>query len=127
MNLLPHANADFMMGVHQPDDEYRLACYVDDPAAGEIYSGSGESQAAAGGIILTNYRVKTNNGKAQLHFSDVHLDGVSMRYRYAVLFNATKGGRTIAQVDVGRVVGVEFGVMSIYMPEDGLVEFGGSE
>ena len=125
MKLLPHAHADFMRGVHHEDDEYRMALYESDPGSPEIYDPTHECQAAKSGIVLTNYRVETNSdGRANLHFSDIHLDGVTLRYRYAVLFNASKGGRTIQVIDIGKVVGVEGGLISIHMPEDGLVEFG---
>jgi hypothetical protein len=125
VNLLPHANADFMRGVHQPDDEYRLAVYVDEPAYSETYDANNET--FTGGILLTGYSVRTNaDGKASMHFSDIHLDGVTLRYRYATLFNASKGNRTITAIDIGKVVGVECGVLSIYMPKEGLVEFGGA-
>lgn len=128
MSLLAHANADFLAGVHHKDDVYALALFLDDPGSPENFVSGDECSACKGGIMLTNYRVQTNSdGKASMHFSDIHLDGVSLRYRYALLFNASKDNRTISRIDIGRVTGVEFGVASIFMPEDGLVVFGGEQ
>ena len=128
MSLLAHANADFLAGVHHKDDTYALALFLDDPGNPENFTSGDECAACKGGIMLTGYRIQTNSdGKASIHFSDIHLDGVSLRYRYALLFNASKDNRTISRIDIGRVTGVEFGVASIFMPEDGLVVFGGEQ
>ena len=118
-NLLPHAYADFLTGAHQDTHQYALALYDKNPKVGEVYDGKADHT-----VDLSGYKVTTKDAKATLNFSDVHLDGVTLRYRYVVLFNKDCGNRTITLIDQGKHVGVELGNISIYMPKDGLVEFG---
>ena len=117
--LTPHAYADFLTGKHLDSDSYQLALYDKEPEVGTHYEGDADYS-----VELTGYRLIEGENRAAITFSDVHLDGVTLRYRYAVLFNADKENRTISCIDTGKHVGVELGNLSIYMPKDGLVELG---
>jgi hypothetical protein len=124
--MIRTAYLDFMMGLHTPFGDYRLALYPEAIADAETYFSVGECVGGGypvGGVPLTGYRAKMIGREAVLSFDDAVMNNVSVRARNGLLYNATNQ-KAIAVIELGRVFAVDGGVFVLKMPADGLVAIG---
>jgi len=117
------AKRDFMRGVHQPNDEYKVALYS--PGANlnaftETYTTDSEVRGAgyvAGGQTLSGYFCETSGKLAVLGWEDnPEWPNATIRARGAMIYNASKGGRALCVVDFGKDIISTNGPFVIPMP-----------
>jgi len=91
-----------MNGLHQPEDDYRLALYASEADLGpetERYTAKGEATGLgyfARGKSLRGRKVVLDRGVAVLDFDDLTWEDASITAAGALLYNATKGGAALA-------------------------------
>lgn len=101
------AKADFLSGVHQLDDQYKVVFYTAQAdlgadtatytSAGEV-SGKGYRQ---GGMALKNPRVWVDRGAGCLTFDSLTIPVATITVRGFAIINASKGGKVIFVGDYG--------------------------
>jgi len=69
----------------------------------------------AGGIVLAP-TVSEVEGVGIVDFADANFGTVSLNYRYAMIYNATKANRAIAVFDFGGTFTVDEGNLTLQMP-----------
>lgn len=109
-SIVNSAKREFLEGVHQPDDLYKIALYDSDAMLGPdtfIYSGANEVRTenyVAGGMVLEGYSLTMDSGKAILSFADATWENVSVSARGAMIYNSSKGNKAVAVFDFGEEV-----------------------
>lgn len=106
---------EMMDGVHQADDQYRIALYRRDaPLVSTVtaYLTTGEVHApgyTAGGHVLTGRTVTLENGLdgeasvvAVLRFSNPVWPKATITARAALIYNYSKENRAVAVLDLGQ-------------------------
>lgn len=99
------AKRDFLMGVHRPEDQYKIALY----GAGahlnpmiETYTSSGEVTGKGyekGGQLLSGYACDLDGATAILGWREAPLwRNATIRAQGALIYNASKGNRAIAVI-----------------------------
>lgn len=94
-------------GVHDPDDDYALALYSSSANLGPqttAYTTLGEVRAMGydpGGHSLSGRRTGLVDGKAWLNFDDEPWPNVSLVSRGGLVFNKSKGNKSVFVVDFG--------------------------
>jgi len=121
------AKADFLAGVHQLDDQYRIVLYgsnadLDDlcanyTAQGEV-SGKGYRQ---GGMPLKNPKVWVDRGAGCLTFDSVTLPNSTITARGYMIINASKDNKAICIVDWGAEYTSTEGPFNIRIASDQIV------
>lgn len=121
--MVNRAKADFLRGVHQPTDDYRIALYTDradltcDTAkytAAEEVRGQGYT---AGGNKLQGYRNGVVGSTGFITFAPVQWDNSTLAARAGLIYNATRGNAAVAVVDFGEVKKSSVGLFRIEFPE----------
>ena len=114
---------DFLMGVHQPADEYKVALYGVNATLSpntEFYSPNGEVTApgyVAGGKVLTGYACTTDKGMAVLGWRNpVVWEGATIGAYGALVYNASKGNRAVVVIDFEKKITSTFGDFKLLMP-----------
>lgn len=118
---------DFMDGVHQPGDDYRIALYGESatlhPYTTAQYSPVGEVSGQgyhAGGQSLKGRVSGTGQGSGWLGWrTSPRWANSTIRARGALIYNKSKGGRAIAVFDFGKEVVSTNGPFDIPMPQPG--------
>lgn len=121
------AKLDFLGGVHQPGDSYKLALYTSAAsldktttaytATGEVANGSGYT---TGGVVLGGYSRALSGDTAYLNWtSNVVLTSASFTARGAMIYNASRGNAAIAVYDLGQDVTATNGTWTATMPANG--------
>lgn len=117
------AKADFLKGVHQPTDEYRMALYSDradlscDTAkytAAEEVRGQGYTP---GGQKLQGYKCGLSGNCAYITFAPVQWDNSTIAARAGLIYNVTRGGAAVTVVDFGEVKKSSVGLFRVEFPE----------
>jgi hypothetical protein len=99
---------EILLGVHDLDtDTLRIALYLGTAnlgAATTVYTVAGETSGAGytpGGNILTGVTVLTSGTTAYVDFANSSWNPASFTARGALIYNASKGGKSIAVLDFG--------------------------
>jgi hypothetical protein len=99
---------ELLQGVHDfTTDVFKLALYTANADIGEdtlTYISQGETSGAgytAGGEGLTGVTVTAANGVAFVGFSDVVWSPASFTARGGLIYNSSKGNRSVAVLDFG--------------------------
>lgn len=120
--LVAQAKADFIRGVHQPGDVYKVALYG--PLATlnvftSAYTPAGEVSGPGyvkGGAALSGYRCELHGTTAALGWADVTWKNATLAACGALIYNATRGGRALVVVDFGREIASTNGPWVLTMP-----------
>lgn len=99
---------EILLGVHDlTHDAIYMAMYSNNATLGystTVYSQDGEVTGTgytAGGKVLTNVTVNTDGYTAYVSFDNPTWSSATFTARGALLYNASKGNRTIAVIDFG--------------------------
>jgi hypothetical protein len=117
---------EFLDGVHQAGDEYRVALYTNAASLDEdttAYTTSGEVVGAgytAGGQVLSGRTtVLDPSGVAYLDFADPLWPVSTLVGRGALIFNASRGNAAIAVLNFGGDVSSANGPFTVILPAPG--------
>lgn len=122
---------DVLSGVHQPEDTYKIALYLQSAApelnrltstysdAGELASGNGYER---GGRALTGAKVLEFNDSAYIDFDDAVWPNASLSADAALIYNASRENRTLAVMEFPRH-GSTAADFIVEMPALGLITF----
>lgn len=122
--LCAAAKRDFMLGVHQASDLYKLALY--DEAATlspltDTYTTAGEVTGQGypkGGVALTGYTVKLDGLKALLGFSrDVIVANATIAAVGGLVYNSSKGNAPIGVIAFGQKITSTNGNFKVMMSD----------
>lgn len=105
------AKRDFLMGIHRPEDVYKVALYdaraTLNPMV-EFYTTEGEVTGRGyerGGMRLKGYRCDVSGASGILGWTETLIWRTStIRARGALIYNASKQNRAIVVVDFGEDV-----------------------
>ena len=101
------AKRAFLLGIHQPNDEYRLALYTKNATIGpelESYTTNGEVNGQGytkGGVKLTGFRSGMIGKNAFFTFDDIKLDRASFTAHGAIVYNASKNNAVLCTLNFG--------------------------
>ena len=116
------AKQAFLIGMHQPNDTYKLALYTRKAIIGpelERYTENGEVTSAGypkGGIELKGFKNGIANKIAFLTFDDIRLDGVSFSAQGAIVYNSSKENAVLCTLNFGGERSVFDGVFELKFP-----------
>lgn len=116
------AKQEFLQGVHQPGDVYKLALYTAKAnlnASTSAYSASGEIDSKgydAGGQILSGYSDSSDSGTAIMSFHSPAWEQSSISARGAMIYNASKENKALAVYDFGMEITSTNGKFTATMP-----------
>jgi hypothetical protein len=118
------AKRDFLMGVHAPTDQYRVALYRQDaslsPDRTTTYTPQGEVQGEGyqpGGQALSGYQCILDQGAAVMGWQTPPVwKNATISAWGALIYNASKGNRAVVIVDFGRCVASTSGDYRLLMP-----------
>lgn len=121
--LCTAAKRDFLMGVHTPSDEYRIALYTaraDLSPATTVYTAVGEVSGPGyvrGGQPLVGYRCGIDGGVAVMGWLEAPVwHNASLSASGALIYNASKGNRALVVVDFGQAVSSTNGDYRLLLP-----------
>lgn len=95
---------DLLNGVHQPDDEYKLALYTDAAALDKwtkAYSPEGEVQGGgypAGGLVLERAPAELTGDRAELTFAVPVIPVATITADGGLVYNATRSNKALRVV-----------------------------
>jgi hypothetical protein len=99
---------DILLGVHDLDtDTLKMALYLataDLGAGTTVYTSTGETSGVgyvAGGEVLTGVTVLVSGTTAYVDFADPVWAPAAFTARGALIYNASKGNKAIAELDFG--------------------------
>lgn len=101
------AKADFLAGVHQLGDQYKVAFYTAQADLGPdtvAYTSAGEVQGKGyrqGGLALKNPRTWVDRGAGCMTFDSLTIPVATLTVRGFAIFNASKGNKVIFVGDFG--------------------------
>ena len=119
------AKIDFIDGVHQPGDTYKLALYTSMSGLGDsttAYTTTNESSGtgySAGGVELQNRQSGTSGVAAYMTFDNVVLESATLSAACGMIYNASKSNKAIAILDFGGTQAVTNGTLTIEFPAAG--------
>ena len=101
--LTNQAKQDFLNGVHQPGDVYKVALYTQAAASLDkdttAYTATGEISGtgySAGGLTLSGFSVGLTADTAHLSFADAVWSGATITADCAMIYNSSKSNKAIA-------------------------------
>lgn len=104
--LCAGAKRDFMLGVHQPSDTYKLALYDESATISpltEVFTTVGEVKGKnypKGGVTLSGYSVELVGTRANLGFSrDVIIANASISALGGMVYNESKGNLAVGIIE----------------------------
>ena len=121
--LCATAKRDFIMGVHQPHDHYKVALYSSmanlSPAT-EFYTTHGEITGQGyerGGMPLRGYKCVIDGTIAVMGWTeDPVWRNASISAHGALFYNSSKQNRALVVVDFGQVIASTFGDYRLRLP-----------
>lgn len=116
------AKSEFLAGVHQPDDVYKIALYsgkANLDAGTSQYEEANEIDANGyekGGQVLVGYSGSTDAGTAIMSFHSPVWNAASISARGAMIYNASKENRALAIFDFGMEITSTNGTFTATIP-----------
>lgn len=115
---------EVLAGVHQPQDEYRIALFTEassispnttayGSSAGEVIEAGGYK---TGGRTLSGFAISSVSGTAIIDFNDATWTNATITARGAMIYNASKGKRAILVLDFGSNISSTAGSFSVIFP-----------
>lgn len=122
--LCVSAKLDFLKGVHQPGDQYKMALYTAaanlSPLSTTAYTSAGEVQTKgyqAGGMPLTGIEYVTAGTSAVMGWSyDPQWKNVSIKAKGAMIYNASKDNKALVVVEFPNEIISTNGNFRVEMP-----------
>jgi len=121
------AKLDFLGGVHQPGDVYKIALYTSVAtldktttayaATNEVANGSGYT---TGGATLSSYTRALSGDTAYINFANAAWPTASFTARGALIYNSTRANAAVEVIDFGSDFTATNGTFSVLMPANGL-------
>lgn len=121
------AKQDFLNGVHQPGDAYKIALY-DASATNDktlaAYTATHEITGtgyAAGGIALTGFTVGISGDTAYITWTtNPSWPSATFTAASAVIYNSSRSNKAIAVIDFGGSFSVSGSTFTVQLPAAGL-------
>lgn len=117
------AKRDFLLGVHGPNDVYKIALYGPMAVLGpmtDTYTPHGEVTAKGyerGGKVLTGYQCGIDQNVGVLGWKEpVTWQEATITAHGALIYNASKGNRALAVIDFDRPISSTDGPYRLLMP-----------
>lgn len=117
------AKRALMTGVHQPNDDYRIALYSASAKVGpqtKTYITEGEVKGKgykAGGVKLKGFKTGIIGKNAFMTFDDVELKSATFSTGGALVYNASKGNATLCVLNLGGERHVFDGAFELKFPK----------
>jgi hypothetical protein len=117
------AKRQFLIGMHQPTDTYKLALYTKRANIGPStahYTEDGEVSGPGytrGGITLTGYRADMAGANAFVTFDDLKIDRATFTAHGAIVYNASKDNSVLCTLNFGNERPVFDGAFEIRFPQ----------
>ena len=122
------AKEEFLSGVHQPNDRYKLALFLEGAILSEEttqYNAVNEADGMGyetGGKSLSTPVIQTKNGETSMTFaSPISWENASITARGAMIYNATKGNKALAVFDFGKPITSTNGPFTVKIPNEGAI------
>lgn len=120
------AKQDFLNGVHQPGDAYKIALY--DAAATNdktlaAYTATHEIAGTgytAGGLALSGFTQGIAGDTAYITFTNPSWPSATFTAASAVIYNSTRSNKAIAVIDFGGSFSVSGSTFTVQLPPAGL-------
>ena len=116
------AKRDFLIGLHQPGDDYRLALYTKSATITpelQNYTEQGEVKGpgyAAGGVKLTGFKTGAIGKNAYVTFDDIKIARASFTAHGAIVYNASKNNAVLCTLNFGGDRSVYDGAFELKFP-----------
>jgi len=121
------AKQDFLNGVHQPTDVYKIALYTSSATNDKTltaYTATNEISGAgyaAGGIALTGFTVGISGDTAYITWTtNPSWPSATFTAASAVIYNSTRSNKALAVIDFGGSFSVTGGTFTVQLPAAGL-------
>lgn len=121
--MVSRAKLDFLQGVHQPGDDYRIALYSDRADLGQEtakYTSAEEVRGQGyevGGTKLKGYKSGIVDNAAYITFNTVDWPNSSIAAQGALIYNASKANAAIVVIDFDTVQKSSIGLFRVEFPE----------
>jgi hypothetical protein len=120
------AKIDFLAGVHQPGDVYKIALYTSAAsldktttvysATNEVANGNGYT---TGGATLAGYASALSGDTGYISFSNATWAAASITARGALIYNSSRSNKAIAVLNFGSDITSTNGTFTVTMPAAG--------
>lgn len=121
------AKQDYLNGVHQPGDAYKIALYTSSATNDKTlaaYTATNEISGAgytAGGIALSGFTVAISGDTAYLTWTvNPSWPSATFTAASAVIYNSTRSNKAIAVIDFGGSFSVSGSTFTVQLPAAGL-------
>jgi hypothetical protein len=119
------AKLDFINGVIQPGDTFRIALYTSAAtldATTLVYTATSEAVGAgyvAKGLLLAGFSSSLTSGVANINWTNPTIPTASLTARGAMIYCETRASRSIAIIDFGADYTATSGSFTINLPTPG--------
>ena len=119
------AKQDFLAGVHQPGDAYKIALFTSAATMDKTttaYSTTNEVTGTgytAGGATLSGYAGGISGDTAYLSWSDPTWASSTITARGALIYNSSRSNKAIAVLDFGADITSTAGTFTVDLPAAG--------
>ncbi len=116
------AKRQFLIGMHQPTDTYKLALYTKRANIGPAtahYTDEGEVSGMGytrGGVTLTGFRAEMVGKNAAITFDDLKIDRATFVAHGAIVYNASKNNAVLCTLNFGNERPVFDGAFELKFP-----------
>ena len=116
------AKRQFLIGMHQPTDTYKLALYTKRANIGPStahYTDEGEVSGQGytrGGIALTGFKAEMVGKNAAITFNDAKIDRATFTAHGAIVYNASKNNSVLCTLNFGNERPVFDGAFELKFP-----------
>ena len=121
--MVSRAKLDFLQGVHQPGDDYRIALYTERADLGPEVTKYTSAEEVRGqgyevtGAKLKGYKSGIIDQAAYITFNTVDWPNSSIAAQGALIYNASKGNAAIVVIDFNTVQKSSIGLFRVEFPE----------
>lgn len=116
------AKQAFLLGIHQPEDTYKIALYAKRAAIGPNtanYTSEGEIAGAGyerGGYVLKGFRSGMAGKNGFVTFDDLKVDRATFSAQGAMIYNASKNNAALCVLNFGGERNVFDGTFELSFP-----------
>jgi hypothetical protein len=121
--MVSRAKLDFLQGLHQPGDDYRIALYTERADLGPETAKYTSAEEVRGqgyeitGAKLKGYKSGIVDQAAYITFNTVDWPNSSIAAQGAMIYNASKGNAAIVVIDFDTVQKSSIGLFRVEFPE----------
>jgi hypothetical protein len=116
------AKQGFLLGIHQPEDTYKIALYASRASLGpntSAYTNQGEIAGAGydrGGYVLAGFRSGMAGKNGFVTFDDLRIDRATFSAQGALIYNASKNNSALCVLNFGAERTVFDGTFELSFP-----------